>query len=92
MHVVDCQNGINSSCFSFASHFVASYYFLILIKKFINLLLVALTVCWHTRALSSCGEWGLLFVAAHGLLDAAASLVGKRPGNVRCSVVVVCWL
>ena len=28
-----------------------------------------------TQAFSSCGEWGLLFVAVHGLLIAVASLV-----------------
>ena len=30
------------------------------------------------RAFSSCGEQGLLFVAAHGLLIAVASLVAER--------------
>ena len=28
-----------------------------------------------TQAFSSCGQWGLLFVAVHGLLIAVASLV-----------------
>ena len=28
-----------------------------------------------TRAFFSCGEWGLLFIAVHGLLIAMASLV-----------------
>ena len=27
-----------------------------------------LGLCCCTRAFSSCGEWGLLFVAVHGLL------------------------
>ena len=27
------------------------------------------------RSFSSCGEWGLLFVAVHGLLIAVASLL-----------------
>ena len=35
--------------------------------------------CW-ARAFSSCGEWGLLFVAACGLLIAVASLVAEH-GN-----------
>ena len=30
------------------------------------------------RAFSSCGEWGLLFVAVHGLLIAVASLVAEH--------------
>ena len=29
-------------------------------------------------SLSSCGEWGLLFVGVHGLLIAVASLVEHR--------------
>ena len=30
------------------------------------------------RASSSCGEWGLLFVAVHGLLIAVVSLVAEH--------------
>ena len=30
------------------------------------------------RLFSSCGEWGLLFVAFHGLLIAVAPLVGEH--------------
>ena len=30
------------------------------------------------QAFSSCGEWGLLFVAVHGLLVAVASLVAEH--------------
>ena len=37
--------------------------------------LAALGLCCRTRAFSSCGEQGLLFVAVHGLLIAVASLV-----------------
>ena len=43
----------------------------------INLFLVALDLhC--TRAFSSCGEWGLLFVAVHRLLIVVASLVAEH--------------
>ena len=45
---------------------------------FINLFiyfLAALGLCCCTRAFSSCGEWGLLFVAVCGLLIVVASLV-----------------
>ena len=49
-----------------------SFYF-----SLINLFLAALGLCCYTRAFSSCGERGLLFVAAHGLLIAVASLVAE---------------
>ena len=42
---------------------------------FIYLFLAALGLRCCTRAFSSCGEWGLLLVAVHGLLIAVASLV-----------------
>ena len=42
---------------------------------FIYLFLAALGLCCCTRALSNCGERGLLFVAVRGLLIAVASLV-----------------
>ena len=42
------------------------------------LFLAALGLCCCARALSSCGERGLLFVAVHGRLIAAASLVGEH--------------
>ena len=45
------------------------------IYLFILLFLAALGLHCCTRALSSCGERGLLFVAVHGLLVAVASLV-----------------
>ena len=43
--------------------------------KLINLFLAALSLRCFTRAFSSCGEWGLLFVAVRGILIAVASLV-----------------
>jgi len=56
---------------------------------FICLILVALGLCCCTPAFYSCSEWGLLLVAAHRLLTAAASLVGStgsRPtGFSSCS-------
>ena len=39
------------------------------------LFLAALGLCCCTRALSSCGKQGLLFVVVHGLLIEVASLV-----------------
>ena len=43
--------------------------------NFIYLFLAALGLHCCTQAFSSCGEWGQLFVAVHGLLIAVASLV-----------------
>ena len=45
---------------------------------FIYLFLAALGLRCCARAFSSCGERGLLFVAVHRLLIAAASLVGEH--------------
>ena len=44
----------------------------------IYLFLAALGLRCCMRALSSCGEWGLLFVAVCGLLIAVASLVAEH--------------
>ena len=40
--------------------------------------MAALGLCCCVRALSSCGERGLLFVAVHGLLIAVASLAAEH--------------
>ena len=45
---------------------------------FIYLFLAVLGLCCCTRAFSSCGELGLLFVAVHGLLTGMASLVAEH--------------
>ena len=45
---------------------------------FIYLFLAALGLHCCTRAFSSCGERGLLFVVVRGLLVAVASLVGDH--------------
>ena len=42
---------------------------------FIYLFLAVLGLCCCTQPFSSCGEWGLLFVAVCGLLIVVASLV-----------------
>ena len=41
-------------------------------------LLAALGLRCRTWAFSSCGEWGLLFVAVRGLLVVVASLVSEH--------------
>ena len=50
----------------------------ICIFLFIYLFLAALGLCCCARAFSSCGEWGLLFIAVRGLLIAVASLVAEH--------------
>ena len=52
-----------------------SHAFFFLIHLFIYLFLVVLGLRCCARAFSSCGEWGLLFVAVRGLLLVVASLV-----------------
>ena len=52
-------------------------FFFFFFNKFI-LFLAALGLHCCTRAFSSCGEWGLLFVAVRGLLIAGASLVPEH--------------
>ena len=44
----------------------------------ISLFLVALGPCRCTLAFSSCGEWGLFFLAGHERLIAVASLVAEH--------------
>ena len=49
------------------------------INLFIQLFIfAALGLCCCARAFSSCGEWGLLFVAVRGLLIAVASLAAEH--------------
>ena len=48
------------------------------IYLFIYLFMAVLGLCCCARAFSSCGEWGLLFVAGHGLLIAVASLIAEH--------------
>ena len=45
---------------------------------FLSLFLAVLGRLCCTRAFSSCGEWGLLFVAVRGLLIAVASFVAEH--------------
>ena len=51
--------------------------FFIIIVIFIYLFLAALGLRCCAWAFSSCGEWGLLFIAVRGLLIAVASLVAE---------------
>ena len=48
----------------------------VLVFFFFFLAVLRLRYC--TWAFSNCGEWGLLFVAVHRLLIAAASLVAEH--------------
>ena len=49
-----------------------------LLKFYLFYFLAALGLHCCARAFSSCGEWGLLFVAVHGLLVVVASLVAEH--------------
>ena len=53
-------------------------FFFFLINLFIYLFLAALGLCCCARALSSCGERGLLSIAVRGLLIAVASLFAEH--------------
>ena len=71
------------------------HWFYIQLLFFFNLFtfLAASGLCCGTRALSSCSEQGLLFVAVHGLLTAVASLAAEQQAlGTWASVVVVCGL
>ena len=62
------RGGNRLACSFFLSFFYRFTYF-------IYLFLAALGLRCCSQAFSSCGEWGLLFVAVHGLLIVVASLV-----------------
>jgi len=47
-------------------------------SHFIYLFLVVLDLHCCAQAFSSCGDWGLLLVAVHGLLVEVASLVAEH--------------
>ena len=68
--------GSESTSFYSAILVNLSFFFYKLI--FIYLFLAPLGLCCCARAFSSCGEWGLLFIAVRGLLIAVASLVAEH--------------
>ena len=55
---------------------------------FIYLFMAVLGLCFCARAFSSCSKWGPLFIAVHGPLIIAASLVGST-GSRRAGSVIV---
>ena len=62
--------------FFFIVNFV--FVFFNFIYLFIYLFLAVLGLCFCVRAFSSCGKWGLLFIAVHGPLTIAASRCGAQ--------------
>ena len=63
------------------------------LKNFIYLFLAVLGLRCCMWAFSSCGEWGLLFIALCGLFIAVVSLCCRAWAlGVRASVVVACGL
>ena len=61
------------------SHCGFDFFFFFLIKLFIHLFLAAFGLCCCLWASSSCGEWGLLFIAVRGLLITVDSLCCGAP-------------
>ena len=53
-------------------------FFFVVVVVVLNLFLAALGLRCCTQAFSSCGEWGLLFIAVRRLLIAVASLVAEH--------------
>ena len=66
----------------YMSLFVSLSYCLF-IYLFIYLFLAVLGLCFCVRAFSSCGKWGPLFIAVHGPLTVAASLVAEHRLQMR---------
>ena len=64
--------------FSSSTHVCKFFFLSITFKKNIYLFLAALGLRCCTQAFSSCGQWGLLFIAVHRLLIAVASLVADH--------------
>ena len=48
---------------------------ILLYSFFLSFFMAVLGLCCCTQSFSSCGKWGLLFVAVRGLLIVVASLV-----------------
>ena len=63
---------------SFKLHFLFFFKELFNYYLFIYLFLALLSLCFCARAFSSCGKWGPLFIAVHGPLTIAASLVAEH--------------
>ena len=59
-------------------YFILFYFIYLFVCLFVCLFMAALGVRCCPRAFSSCGEWGLLFIAVRGLLIAVASLVAEH--------------
>ena len=55
-----------------------AFFIFLKIYLFIYLFLAMLGLCCCAWAFSSCGEWGLLFVAVCGLLIVVTSLVAEH--------------
>ena len=63
-------------------------FFVLLKNLFIYLLMAVLGLHCCAQAFSSCGEWGLLFLAVRGLHCGGCSCWGARALGVQASVVV----
>ena len=59
------------------------HFFLKIIYLFIYLFMAVLGLRFCARAFSSCGKWGLLFIAVRGPLTIVASLVAEHRHQTR---------
>ena len=59
------------------------HYSLLFLKKFIYLFMAVSGLRFCAKAFSSCGKWGPLFIAVHGPLTIAASLVAEHRLQMR---------
>ena len=73
----DCHFCLVSSL-SLALMMSTALFFLIYLFFICFLFLAALGLRCYAWAFSSCGEWELLFIVAHGLLIVVASLVAEQ--------------
>ena len=74
--MVHGKNGAKGEIFSYKCLWV--FFCLVYLFYLLFYFLAALGLRCCTWAFSSCGEWGLLFIAVHGLLIEAASLVAEH--------------
>ena len=82
-HLVDLALVYSVSPTTLILFYLFIYLFVFKINLLINLFLAVLGLRFCARAFSSRGEWGPLFIAVHGPLTVAASLVAEHRLQMR---------